>query len=150
MSWRAPTTDDFRDAILEDELTAWQDASVAEGKDPTAKAIANAVGRFRAALRSGFKGTIGVAGTLPEDLIPQAMHLAAYFFLAGRGGDSVSDGRRTLYEAAVRYCERIEEGKVQFADPDDTESTEGPSPSFPSPSFIARPRLLDRDSQSGL
>ena len=41
--WRAPTTDDFRDAILEDELLAWQEASVAEGKDPASKAIANAV-----------------------------------------------------------------------------------------------------------
>jgi phage gp36-like protein len=148
--WRIPTTDDFRDAILEDELTAWQSASVAEGKDPTAKALANAVGRFRAALRKGYTGTLGPAGSLPDDLIPQAMHLAVYYFLAGRGGDSVSDGRRTLYQDALRYAERIEDGKASFTDPDDTEAEAVPSDSFPKPAFRPKARLLTRDDQAGL
>lgn len=148
--WRQPTTDDFRDAILEDELLAWQEASVAEGKDPAAKAIANAVGTFRAALRSGYKGIIGTAGTLPDDLIPHAMHIAVYFFLAGRGGSQVSDGRKQLYTDALDMSKRIADGRLAYTDPDDAEDVEAVSASFPKPAFRPKTRLLDRASQSGL
>ena len=148
--WRQPTTDDFRDAILEDELLAWQEASVAEGKDPTAKSISNAVGVFRSALRSGYQGIIGTAGTLPDDLIPQAMHIAVYYFLAGRGGSQVSDGRKQLYQDALRTAERIADGRLAYTDPDDAEDAEAVSASFPQPAFHPKTRLLDRASQSGL
>lgn len=148
--WRAPTTDDFRDAILEDELLAWQEASVADGKDPASKAISNAVGTFRAALRSGYKGIMGVAGTLPDDLIPHAMHIAVYFFLAGRGGSQVSDGRRQLYTDALDMSKRIADGRLAYTDPDDAEAEEAVSDSFPKPAFRPKSRLLDRASQSGL
>jgi len=148
--WRAPTTDDFRDAILEDELIAWQAASVADGKDPTAKAIANAVGVFRSALRSGYSGVLGVAGTLPHDLIPPAMHVAAYYFLGGRGGASISDARTQLYRDAIDMSKRIADGRLAYTDPDDTEAEAAASASFPSPSFLPKTRLLDRDSQEGL
>lgn len=148
--WRTPTTDDFRDAILEDELSAWQAASVADGKDPTAKAIANAVGVFRAALRSGYKGVIGTAGTLPEDLIPEAMHIAAYYFLAGRGGSEVSKGRERLYSDAVSKSNKIADGSFAYTDPDDAEAEAAVSDSFPKPAFRPKTRLLDRDSQAGI
>ena len=148
--WRTPTTDDFRDAILEDELTAWQEASVAEGKDPTAKAISNAVGTFRAALRSGYKGVIGVAGTLPDDLIPHAMHIAVYFFLAGRGGSQVSDGRKQLYTDALDMSKRIADGRLAYTDPDDVEDEAKPSDSFPKPTFRPKTRALSRDDQAGI
>lgn len=148
--WRTPTTDDFRDAILEDELLAWQDASVAAGKDPTAKSISNAVGVFRSALRSGYKGVIGIAGTLPDDLIPHAMHIAVYFFLAGRGGSQVSDGRKQLYTDALDMSKRIADGRLAYTDPDDAEDVEAVSASFPKPAFRPKTRLLDRASQSGL
>lgn len=148
--WRIPTTDDFRDAILEDELTAWQSASVADGKDPTAKAIENAVGEFRAALRSGYSGVIGVAGTLPHDLIPSAMHLAVFYFLGGRGGAQISDARTQLYRDAIDKSRRIADGRLAYTDPDDAESAPAVSQSFPSPAFIAKTRLLDRDSQGGI
>ncbi|HOR97082.1 MAG TPA: DUF1320 family protein [Kiritimatiellia bacterium] len=148
--WRQPTTDDFRDAILEDELLAWQEASVAEGKDPAAKAIENAVGVFRAALRSGYTGVIGPAGTLPADLIPNAMHIAVYYFLAGRGGAAVSDGRAQLYRDALDMSRRIADGRLAYTDPDDAEQDAAPSGSFPKPAFRPKRRLLDRQSQSGL
>jgi phage gp36-like protein len=148
--WREPTTDDFRDAILEDELSAWQEASVAEGKNPTAKSIANAAGLFRSALRSGYKGVIGVAGTLPEDLIPQAMHIAVYYFLAGRAGAPVSDGRKQLYQDALDMSKRIADGRLAYTDPSDAEAEEAVSQSFPQPSFIPKTRVLRREDQAGL
>lgn len=148
--WRAPTTDDFRDAILEDELLAWQEASVADGKDPTAKAITNAVGTFRAALRAGYKGIIGEAGTLPEDLIPQAMHIAVFYFMGGRGGTDVSSSRETLYKDAIDMSKRIADGRLAYTDPDDAEDEAAVSDSFPKPAFRPKTRLLDRASQSGL
>lgn len=148
--WRIPTVDDFRDAILEDELQAWQDASVADGKDPTAKAITNAVGTFRSALRSGYKGVIGTAGTLPDDLIPQAMHLAVYYFLGGRGGAQVSGDRKQLYTDAYDMTKRIADGRLAYTDPDNVEDVAAPSDSFPKPSFRKKDRVLRREDQAGL
>lgn len=148
--WRAPTIDDFRDAILEDELQGWQDASVAEGKDPTPKAIANAVSTFRAALRSGYKGTIGIAGTLPDDLIPHAMHIAVYYFLAGRGGAAVSDGRTKLYSDALDMSKRIADGRLAYTDPDDAEDEAKPSDAMPKPSFRKKNLSLSRAKQAGI
>ena len=148
--WREPTTDDFRDAILEDEMLTWQDASVAEGKDPTAKAITNAVGVFRAALRSGFTGIMGVAGTLPDDLIPNAMHIAVFYFLGGRSGARVSDERKLLYNDAIKMSDRIADGRLAYTDPDQIEDKPAPSNAFPKPAFRRRRRLLRRRDQSGI
>jgi hypothetical protein len=148
--WRTPTTDDFRDAILEDELAAWQEASVADGKDVTAKAITNAVSVFRAALRSGYKGVIGIAGTLPEDLIPEAMHIAVFYFLAGRGGADVSKGRETLYADAIRKSNRIADGSFAYTDPDDAEDEAAVSDSFPKPAFRPKTLSLSRANQAGI
>ena len=148
--WREPTTDDFRDALLEDELLAWQSVSVAEGKDPAAKAIDNAIGRFRAALRAGYSGTLGADRTLPHDLSASCMHVAVFHFLGGRGGAAVSEDRRTLYKDAIRLAERIEEGKLAYTDPDDVEDTAAPSDSFPKPAFRPRERRLTRRTQEGI
>jgi hypothetical protein len=148
--WRKPTVDDFRDAILEDELEAWQEASVAEGKDVTAKQIENAVGVFRSALRAGYKGIIGEAGTLPHDLIPQAMHIAVFYFMGGRGGADVSSSRETLYKDAIDMSKRIADGRLAYTDPDETEETAAPSDSFPKPAFRPKARLLSRADQAGL
>ena len=148
--WRQPTTDDFRDAILEDELLAWQEASVAEGKDPAAKAIANAVGVFRSALRSGYKGVIGAAGTLPDDLIANAMHIAVYYFVGGRGGSAVSDARKQLYQDAIDMSKRIADGRLAYTDPGDDEAEAAPSDAFPKPAFRPKARLLSRTDQAGI
>jgi phage gp36-like protein len=150
MSWRAPTTADFESAILQDERIAWSTASADPATDTTAKAIADATGRFRSALRAGYKGTMGVAGTLPADLITSAMHVAVFYFLGGRGGAQVSEDRRTLYKDAIRLAERIEDGRVAYTDPDDVEDVAAPSQAAASPVFIARTRSLTRDSQKGL
>jgi len=148
--WREPTTDDMRDAILEDELLAWQEASVADGKDPTAKSIGNAVGIFRTALRSGFKGRMGVAGTLPHDLIPQAMHVAVFYFLGGRGGARISEPRQRLYADAVDLTKRIADGRMAYTDPDDVEDEVRPSDAFPKGRIIPRRRVLTREAQAGI
>ncbi len=148
--WRVPTTDDFRGAILEDELQAWQTASVAEGKDVTEQAIASAVKIFRSALRAGYKGVMGVAGTLPDDLIPEAMNMAVYLFLAGRGGSDISKGRETLFNSADRTRREIASGSFAYTDPDDAEDTAKPSDSFPKPAFRPKVRKLRRQDQEGI
>lgn len=148
--WRQPTTDDFRDAILEDELQAWQTASVADGKDPVGKAIKNAVGVFRSALRSGYKGIIGPAGTLPDDLISEAMNHAVYNFLAGRAGADISKGRETLFNSSDRTRREIASGSYAFTDPDDAEETAKPSDAMPKPSFRKKTLSLSRAKQAGI
>lgn len=146
--WREPTTDDLRDAMLEAELSAFSRASVAAGKDPVAKAIDNAVGRFRAALRSGARVSMGADRTLPHNLIPQAMHVAAYFYIGSRVGAKVSETRTQLYNDAIKLAERIESGAVKYTDPDETEA----AVKHVSPRPISRPKrmTLSRRQQEGI
>ena len=150
MSWRTPTTADFDAAILQDERIAWSTASADPATDTTAKSIADATGRFRSALRAGYQGTMGIAGTLPADLITSAMHVAVFYFLGGRGGAAVSEDRRTLYRDAIRLAERIEDGRVAYTDPDDIEDIAAPSAAAASPVFLPRARSLTRTTQAGL
>ena len=78
------------------------------------------------------------------------MHVAVFYFLGGRGGAQVSEDRRTLYKDAIRLAERIEDGRVAYTDPDDAEAAVAPSMAAARPVFIARARLLTRESQGGL
>lgn len=146
--WREPTTDDLRDCLLEAELSAFGRASVAEGKDPVAKAIDNAVGRFRAALRSGARVSMGPDRTLPHDLIPQAMQVAAYFFIGSRVGAKVTETRTQLYNDAVKLAERIESGVVKYTEPDETETVT----KSVTPRPVSRPKrmTLSREQQEGI
>lgn len=146
--WREPTTDDFRDALLEAEISAFSRASVAEGKDPVNKAIDNAVGRFRAALRSGACVTMGADRTLPHDIMPQAMHVAAFYFIGSRAGAKVSEPRTLLYNDAIKLAERIEAGTVKYTAPDDTE--EHDVPLSPKPITRPKPKTLSRRQQNGI
>jgi phage gp36-like protein len=150
MSWRTPTTADFEASILQDERLAWATASADSSIDTVAKAMADAIGRFRSSLRAGYRGTLGVVGTLPADLIPSAMHVAVYFFLGGRGGSSVSEARTQLYRDAIRLAERIEEGKLAYTDPDDTEAAAAASEAAARPVVLPRSRRLTRTTQEGL
>jgi hypothetical protein len=125
MSWRTPTTADFEASILQDERLAWATASADSSIDTVAKAMADAIGRFRSSLRAGYRGTLGVVGTLPADLIPSAMHVAVYFFLGGRGGSSVGEARtqlalalrqRTFYQPASDLGQVGAQGTRHFFD----------------------------------
>lgn len=150
MSWRTPTTADFEASILQDERLAWATASADSSIDTVAKAMADAIGRFRSSLRAGYRGSLGVAGTLPADLIPSAMHVAVYYFLGGRGGAAVGESRAQLYRDAIRLAERIEEGKLAYTDPDDTETSAAASEAAARPVVLPRTRRLTRTTQEGL
>lgn len=145
--WREPTTDDFRGVILEAELAAFSRASVAEGKDTVAQAIDNAVGQFRAALRSGARASMGPNRTLPHDLIPQAMQVGMYEFLC-RANVAVKPARQTLYDNAITLCRDIATGKMKYTDPDEVETTT----KRVSPRPISRPKrmTLSRAQQEGI
>jgi phage gp36-like protein len=154
--WRQPTTDDFRDAILEDEMIAYGSASISDDKDYSLdgnvvrKAMSNAAGTFRSALRSGYTGIMGVKGTLPDDLIPHAMHIAVYTYIGGRAGAKISDPRKQLYLDAVDMAKRIADGRLAYTDPDDAETDEKPSPAFSVPGFKPKRLTLSRKQQEGL
>jgi len=148
--WRQPTTDDFRSAILETEMESYQSASVSDTLDPVAVAMSQAVSVFRSALRSTYKGIIGIAGTLPNDLIAPAMQIAVYYFIGGRAGQEVSTTRTQLYRDAIRRAERIGDGREAFTDPDDAEDTALPSDALPKPAVREKTLTLSRANQSGL
>lgn len=148
--WRKPTEEDFKAAILEAELNAYRNVSIADGINPIDKAMDNAVTVFRSALRATYKGVMGVAGTLPTDLIAPAMHIAVFYFIGSRVGVKVSETRTTLYKDAIRRAERIGDGREAFADEDDAEDTAKPSDAMPKPAIRPKTLTLGRTHQSGI
>jgi hypothetical protein len=98
--------------------------------------------------RSGALVSMGADRTLPHDLIPQAMQVAAYFFIGGRVGAKVTETRTLLYNDAIKLAERIESGTVKYTDPEETEATV----THVSPRPISRPKrmTLSRLQQEGI
>ena len=148
--WIKPTLADFRAAILEAEMNAYKNVSIAEGLDPVQKAMDDAVTVFRSSLRKTHNKKMGPLGTIPSDLIAPAMHIAVYYFVGGRVGVKVSETRTKLYDDAIRRSQRIGDGREAFADEDDAEETAKPSDAMPKPAIRPKKLTLDRSSQSGL
>ncbi len=148
--WIKPTLEDFRAAILEAEMNAYKNVSIADGIDPVQKAMDNAVTVFRSSLRKTHNKKMGPHGTIPSDLIAPAMHVAVFYFIGGRVGVKVSETRTKLYSDALRRSERIGDGREAFADEDDAEATAKPSDAMPKPAIRPKTLTLDRSSQSGL
>jgi phage gp36-like protein len=148
--WIKPTLADFRAAILEAEMNAYKNVSIAEGIDPVQTAMDNAVTVFRSSLRKTHNKKMGPLGTIPSDLVAPAMHVAVYYFVGGRVGVKVSETRTKLYDNAIRRSERIGDGREAFADEDDAEETAKPSDAMPKPAIRPKTLTLDRSSQSGL
>lgn len=148
--WIKPTLADFRAAILEAEMNAYKNVSIADGLDPVQKAMDDAVTVFRSSLRKTHNKKMGPLGTIPSDLIAPAMHIAVYYFVGGRVGVKVSETRTKLYDNAIRRSERIGDGREAFADEDDAEETAKPSDAMPKPAIRPKRLTLDRSAQSGL
>jgi phage gp36-like protein len=148
--WIKPTLADFRAAILEAEMNAYKNVSIAEGLDPVQKAMDDAVTVFRSSLRKTHNKKMGPVGTIPSDLIAPAMHIAVYYFIGGRVGVKVSDTRSKLYSDALRRSERISDGREAFADEDDPEDVAKPSDAMPKPAIRPKTLTLSRSDQSGL
>lgn len=148
--WIKPTLADFRAAILEAEMNAYKNVSIADGIDPVQKAMDDAVTVFRSSLRKTHNKKMGPLGTIPSDLIAPAMHIAVYYFVGGRVGVKVSETRTKLYDNAIRRSERIGDGREAFADEDDAEETAKPSDAMPKPAIRPKRLTLDRSAQSGL
>jgi hypothetical protein len=144
--WRAPTASDLHVCLMSDEVEGFQVASVTSGQDATQAAIDEAVGVFRAAIRSGGKNDLGAAGTLPQECIGPAMDRAAYKFLSRVGG-KIGETRAQLYRDSDAFRKECAAGTLLFAGPDEDDDD---STAAVGPSIAPRTPTLDRASQEGL
>jgi len=136
---------DLQLCLMADEVEGFQTASVSSGQDVVADAVAEAVGIFRAALRTA-GAALGAAGTLPDELVGAAMDRAALKFLSRVGG-AVSETRKTLYRDSEAIRRDVAAGKLICAAPDEADDA---AAATLAPSIAARTPTIDRAHQEGL
>ena len=144
MSWRAPTRSDLEGSMAAAEIDGMKEKAIGEGQDAIAQALARVVSRVRSYCRTGGV-EMGAGGTIPEELIPDAMDLAAPDVLM-RLNLEVKQGRRDRADAATKRLEAVAEKKFAILGP---EADETGSAAL-TPKIKPRSRRLGREYEVGL
>ena len=111
------------------ELAAYQAAAIQTAQDPMADAISRVVAQCRGYIADNPANNLAAGETLPERCILPALHLVRVELLT-RIDLEVSKDRADAKRDAIRFFERVSEGKVNVEQPTgdlDTESTAAPN-----------------------
>jgi hypothetical protein len=144
MSWRAPTRADLEGSLSASEIDGMKDKATGEVEDTIAQALGRAVHRTRSYCRTSGVA-MGVAGTLPEELIPDAADMAAIDFLT-RLNMEVKQDRRDRNAAALKRLEAVAARKLSILGAGDEETQSGAV----TPKMAPRDRTLGREREVGL
>lgn len=145
-TWRAITESDIRGVLSAAEFSAYQAASLADGQDPAADAIAAVTGMARGYIAANSRNTLEDGATLPERCILPACHIIRVELLA-RLDMEVSQARADAKRSAEAFLRDVAAGKVAVEDPAG-DGTESAAP--PKPQISARTRVFSRDAQEGI
>jgi hypothetical protein len=116
MSWRELTEDDILGVLSAGEIAGYQVASPGQGQDPMQDAIAGVVGMCRGYIADNPSNRLEEGMTLPERVMLPAKHLIRVELLT-RLDLEVSEDRRRAATQAIRFFERVSEGKVAIEQP---------------------------------
>lgn len=146
--WRQITETDLQGVLSAPELAAYEAAAAAVDQSPMADAITQVVNQCRGYI-ADHPGNVLAAGlTLPERCILPALHMMRVEILT-RLDMEVSQDRQMAKRDAIRFFERVAEGKVTLEAATtniDTEDSGGPLIKTGS----SRTRIANRDKLSGL
>ena len=129
MSWRVITEADLKTRISGAELETLRAAHLAEGQDdPIPALIAQVTSRVRRACATPGTITMGAAGTIPEDLLSEALDLIVRELMKRPGyiaDDALTKTRLAAADSADTQLRRVAEGKetIENADPTDESSS---------------------------
>jgi hypothetical protein len=129
MSWRAITEDDIKTRISGSELETLRSAHLADGQaDPIPSVISQITSRVRRACESAADIAMGAAGTIPEDLLSEALDLIVRELMKRPGyvaDDALTKIRMEAAELADKALQRVAAGDetIEDADPSSTETT---------------------------
>ena len=145
--WRELTEQDYEDAFSALELEALRTAAVAPGQDPMISLSAAVVNQARGYIGDNSENRLAEGLTLPERCIRAALHMMRPDMLT-RVDLEVSKDRNEAANKALRFFERVADGKVQIEQPDGATDDSGAAQAMEVVS--GNKRVFTREKQAGL
>lgn len=125
-SWRELTGADVLGVCSEPEKTAYEIAATAPGQDVMAQAIGLVVDQCRGYIADHPQNKLAAGTTLPKRCHLAALHLIRVELLT-RLDMEVSKDREGARRDALRFFERVADGRVQLELPEGEVDARGPS-----------------------
>lgn len=145
--WREILQADVEGVLSAPELAAYQAAAAAEAQDPMADAITAVVNQCRGYIADNAANQLAEGLTLPERVHLSALHIIRVELLT-RLDIEASRDRADAKRDAIRFFERVAEGKVAIESPTGATEASGSTPTMET--LNSRDRIADRSKLSGL
>jgi hypothetical protein len=145
--WRELTEDDILGVLNASETAAYQSAVAGSGQDVLADAITAVVNQCRGYIADHPGNSLATGVTLPERTHLSALHIIRVEMLT-RLDMEVSEDRRAARRDAIRFFERVADGRVTIEQPDGETDPDGSSPRVET--IASRERISTREKLSGL
>jgi hypothetical protein len=145
--WRELTESDVLGVLNATETSVYQTAVAGETQDVLADIIGQVVQHCRGYIADNPANQLAAGVTLPERAIRPALHLIRKDLLT-RLDLEVSEDRRKDASEALRFFERVADGKVQVELPDGATDDSGPVQTIET--LSTNERQATRDKLSGL
>lgn len=145
--WRELTEEDVQGVLSEPETAAYQTAAVAGGQNVLTDVTTTVVNQCRGYIADHPGNELAEGLTLPERVILSALHIIRVELLA-RLDLEVSKDRMAAKQDAIRFFERVADGKVSIEQPDGATEDSGSTPKMET--LNSRERIADRSKLSGL
>lgn len=123
--WRELTEDDVLAVLSEPEKAAYESAVPGDGQDVLTDIFTSVTNHCRGYIADNTQNRLAEGLTLPERAIRPAMHIVRKDLLTRLDLD-VSEDRRKDASEALRFFERVAEGKVSIEQPTGTVDASGP------------------------
>lgn len=123
--WRELTEADVFGVLSEPEAAAYQSAATGTGQDVLADILGQVVNHCRGYIADNTQNALAEGLTLPERCLRPALHLIRKDLLT-RLDLEVSEDRRKDAAEALRFFERVADGKVSIEQPTGATDNSGP------------------------
>jgi hypothetical protein len=123
--WRELTEDDVLAALNAPEAAAYQSAAIADGQDVLEDITGQVVQECRAHIADCPRNALAAGATLPERVMYHAVALIRFRMLT-RLDLEVSKDRMAAKQDAIRFFERVADGRVTVEQPEgETDDSSG-------------------------
>ena len=146
--WRELTEADVLGVLNSPETSAYQVAAIGDGQTVLADAITAVVNQCRGYIADHASNTLAEGATLPERAVLPALHILRVELLT-RLDLEVSKDRADSKREAIRFFERVADGKVAIEQPTGA-VTEESSGATRTETLSSRERVATRDAMKGL
>jgi len=147
MAWRELTEADLLGVLNAYETDAYQSAAIGQGQNPLADATGAVVNQCRGYIGDNPANQVAAGLTLPERVLLSALHLLRVEMLT-RLDIEVSKDRAEAKRDAIRFFERVSDGKVQIEQPEG--ATDNSGPQLTMETISSHDRQATRENLAGL